>query len=131
MDNVKQRLLQYAKSQDVGMMEFYEKSSISQSNFSGKGGESALSTDKIIHILITFPDLNPDWLLLGKGEMLRKNEEKNINFDLLDMVSLDKYVEKVEECALLRAQLTALKEHQNTYLDTKKPYKLDMVAEKQ
>ena len=77
MDNVKQRLLQYAKNQHIGMMDFYEKSSISQSNFSGKGGESALSTDKIIHILITFSDLNPDWLLLGKGTMLRESVENS------------------------------------------------------
>lgn len=72
MDNIKQRLLQYAKTQKIGMMKFYEKISVSQSNFSGKGGDSALSTDKIIHILITFDDINPDWLLLGKGKMLRK-----------------------------------------------------------
>lgn len=50
MDNVKHRLLQYAKLQNIAMMEFYKKTSISQSNFSGVGAESALSTDKIIHI---------------------------------------------------------------------------------
>lgn len=75
MDNVKHRLLQYAKLQNIAMMEFYKKTSISQSNFSGVGAESALSTDKIIHILITFSDINPDWLLLGKGEMLRQNNQ--------------------------------------------------------
>ena len=111
MDSIKERLLQYAKIQKVGMMNFYEKISVSQSNFSGKGAESALSTDKIIHILITFPDINPDWLLLGKGEMLRQNEPKNANFDLLDVVSLEKYEKKVEECALLRAELNSIKQH--------------------
>ena len=37
-----------------------------------------MSTDKIIHILTIYPELSPDWLLLEKGEMLRKNNAKNI-----------------------------------------------------
>lgn len=71
MDTVKERLLQFAESQGIPKMEFYKKISTVQSNFSGKGGESALSTDKIMQILMMFPDLNSDWLLLGRGEMLR------------------------------------------------------------
>lgn len=73
MDIVKDRLLQFADSQKIGMMQFYKKISVAQSNFSGKGANSALSTDKIIQILLEYPQLNSDWLLLGKGEMLRTN----------------------------------------------------------
>lgn len=58
------------------MGDFYEKISVSQSNFSGKGAVSALSSDKIIHILNVYPEISTDWLLLGKGEMLRKNSAK-------------------------------------------------------
>ena len=79
MDKVKERLLQFAKSQKLVMMDFYKKITIASSNFSGKGGESALSTDKIIHILTIYPELSADWLLLEKGEMLRKNNAKNLN----------------------------------------------------
>lgn len=79
MDKVKERLLQFAKTQKLVMMDFYKKITIASSNFSGKGGESALSTDKIIHILTIYPELSPDWLLLEKGEMLRKNNAKSVN----------------------------------------------------
>lgn len=79
MDKVKERLLQFAKSQKLVMMDFYKKITIASSNFSGKGGESALSTDKIIHILTIYPELSADWLLLEKGEMLRKNNGKSVN----------------------------------------------------
>lgn len=79
MDKVKERLLQFAKTQKLVMMDFYKKITIASSNFSGKGGESALSTDKIIHILTIYPELSPDWLLLEKGEMLRKNNGKSVN----------------------------------------------------
>lgn len=78
MDNIKERLLQFAKNQGLVMMDFYKKISIASSNFSGKGADSALSTDKIVHILTIYPELSADWLLLGKGEMLRKNNTKNI-----------------------------------------------------
>ncbi len=79
MDKIKERLLYFAKEQKLVMMDFYKKISVASSNFSGKGGESALSTDKIVHILTIYPELSPDWLLLEKGEMLRKNNGKNIN----------------------------------------------------
>ena len=78
MDKVKERLLQFAKIQKLVMMDFYKKIAVASSNFSGKGGDSALSTDKIIHILTIYPELSADWLLLEKGEMLRKNNAKNI-----------------------------------------------------
>ena len=78
MDKVKERLLYFAKSQNLIMMDFYEKIRVSQSNFSGKGAGSALSTDKIVHILMMYPELSADWLLLEKGEMLRKNNVRNV-----------------------------------------------------
>jgi len=78
MDNIKARLQQFAKNQGLVMMDFYKKIAIASSNFSGKGADSALSTDKIVHILTIYPELSADWLLLEKGEMLRKNNTKNI-----------------------------------------------------
>lgn len=76
-DQIKVRLLQFIESQNIPKTKFFELSTVSPSNFSGKGAESALSTDKIVQILTTFSDLSPDWLLLGKGEMLRENSGKN------------------------------------------------------
>lgn len=70
-DAIKVRLLQFADSYKIKRMDFYKKIEMSQSNFSGEGMKSSLSTDKIIRILIEFPELSPDWLLLEKGEMLR------------------------------------------------------------
>ena len=63
--------MQFAESQKIPKTKFFEQNQLAASNFSGKGAESALSTDKIVQILTCFPDLNSDWLLLGRGEMLR------------------------------------------------------------
>ena len=73
-DDIKLRLLQFAESQGIPKMDFYKKISVPQSNFGGKSMESSLSSSKITEILIIFPQINPDWLLMGNGEMLRTAE---------------------------------------------------------
>lgn len=44
---------------------------------SGKG----LSYDSILKILSTYPELNPAWLIMGKGEMLIKEDSTSNNLD--------------------------------------------------
>ena len=46
--------------------------------------------------------------------------KKKEGVDPLDMVSLEKYEKKVEECALLRAELNALKEAASQYAEREK-----------
>lgn len=70
-DEIKLRVLQFAKAQKLMMGDFYEKISVPQSNFGGKSMESSLASSKITEILMRYPELNSDWLLLGRGEMLR------------------------------------------------------------
>lgn len=71
-DEIKVRILHFAENQKIPMGVFFEKIAVSSSNFAGKGAESSLKSDNIVKVLNTFPEINPDWLLLGKGEMLRK-----------------------------------------------------------
>lgn len=76
-DKIKQRLLQFAKSQGLIMGDFYKKIELAHSNFSGEALCSALKSDNIVKVLTVYPELSADWLLLGKGEILRKNNLKN------------------------------------------------------
>lgn len=77
-DKIKQRVLQFAKNQHLVMGDFYKKISVHPSTFSGKGLQSSLSGDIIAEILTMYPELSADWLLLEKGEMLRKNNTKSV-----------------------------------------------------
>lgn len=79
IDEVKKRLLQFAKEQKLIMGDFYEKISLAPSNFSGKAMYSSLKSENIVTVLKMYPELSADWLLLEKGEMLRKNNAKNVN----------------------------------------------------
>ena len=75
-NHTKVRILQYLKYKDISIRKFSEKISISPSNFNEKNMPSALSGDILSRILTTYEDLNPDWLLLGEGEMLRSDAQK-------------------------------------------------------
>lgn len=68
---IKEKILSYLESTGKVKTEFYKAIGASPSNFKGAGKNSALSSDKISEILILYPDLSPDWLLTGIGEMLR------------------------------------------------------------
>lgn len=56
---------------------------------SGKG----LSYESIVKILNTYPELNPTWLLLGKGDMLTKAD--NIQF-CVEQKNLQEQISKLE-----------------------------------
>lgn len=59
----------------------------------GKG----LSYDSIVKILSTYPELNPSWLIIGKGDMLLR-EDNNINIE-----SLMKIISQ-QECIINKQQ---------------------------
>lgn len=56
--------------------------------------KSGLHTDTIEKILITFPELNPTWLLTGKGDMLISENNTNTN---ISSISENKSIEDIEK----------------------------------
>ncbi|MBR4197993.1 MAG: hypothetical protein IKQ94_04385 [Bacteroidales bacterium] len=91
MAKIKERLLDYLKISKITKQEFCEKTGISYANMVGNSLKSELGGEQITSILMNFPILNPDWLLLGKGEMLRqgggKSEENTPCYtDFLEMI---------------------------------------------
>lgn len=80
IDEIKQRILYFAESQNIRKGYLYEAIELSQSNFSGTGASSSLKSENLIKVLNVFPELNPEWLLLGTGEMLRKSPTRIQNF---------------------------------------------------
>lgn len=68
---IKGRVLQYVDYKGITKKSFYETTGISSSNFKGLGAKSELGGDKIITILTIYDEINPIWLLLGEGNMLK------------------------------------------------------------
>lgn len=67
---IKERLLKYLEVRGFSRESFCRTTGISASNFKGIGLKSELGGDKIAKILTSYRDLNPDWLLIGHGNML-------------------------------------------------------------
>lgn len=74
---IKERILKYLEINKITKQKFCEMAGISYGNITGKAVESEFGGEQITEILRIFPDLSPDWLLLGKGEMLREKGEKS------------------------------------------------------
>jgi hypothetical protein len=119
IDEIKQRILYFIESQKIGKYNFYNKIGLSSSNFAGKTLYCALSSTKISEFLIMFPQISPDWLLLGKGEMLRSEQqqqtpqkENNLPDDYIPQLiaSQHKYIHALEaENKQLKEQIAQLK----------------------
>lgn len=79
ISTIKQNILYFVESQGFKKEDFFNQIEISYSNFKGKSLFSEIGADKIVKILTIFPQINPDWLLTGKGEMLRNSEELQVD----------------------------------------------------
>lgn len=87
MAEIKERLINYLKISGISKKDFSEKTGISLWNVTGKSVKSELGGEQISRIIGNYPNISPDWLLLGKGEMLRQNSEKN-NDERVPMVKI-------------------------------------------
>jgi len=53
---------------------------------------SNLRGNILAKIIETYPDLNPKWLVTGKGEMLIKYKQNNVFSDELDVLNILRYL---------------------------------------
>ena len=77
LSEIKRRIFEYLKIKGISKTSFYEASGIASSNFKGAGATSELGGDKIAKVLTLYEDLNADWLLTGRGEILLTKTPKN------------------------------------------------------
>jgi len=72
---IKQRILLFIDSQGITKKYFFESLKISASNFRSNGLYSEIGGDVLAKILSEYNQLNTEWLLTGKGQMLKSNKE--------------------------------------------------------
>lgn len=71
-----QRIIAFIEFKGMNKSEFYKKSKLSN-GYLDKVKE--LGADKIESIISEFPDLSVEWLITGKGEMLKDNQNLTLN----------------------------------------------------
>lgn len=81
---IKENILYFIEKQNISKVKFYEKTKISPSNFKGLGLNSEIGGDKIVRILNCYPEINPEWILTRKGDMLKNNSPKSEQYTDLE-----------------------------------------------
>lgn len=71
---IKERILQFIENQEITKKDFCDKTKISYANMRGKSLFSEIGGEQISEILSQYGEISPEWLLLGKGEMLRNDQ---------------------------------------------------------
>lgn len=104
MENAKQRILKYIEYQSISVNKFSLDTGLSNSFFNNK---SAITSDKLLNIFRKHPELNMDWVITGRGEMLlpkdSTNEWKHKFYELL---------EKYNDCLEENRYITVIKPSQ-------------------
>ena len=73
---IKLRIYAFLECRGMKKGDFCQVIGMSIKNFHGDNVHSDLASEKVTQILISYPELSPDWLLLGQGPMLRSAPER-------------------------------------------------------
>ncbi len=75
--NIRKRIKYFVDNQNITQKDFFVKTKLSRGLLDTDKLNKDVGADKITNILVAFPELNIEWLMLGRGEMLKtKNTEK-------------------------------------------------------
>ncbi|WP_294081301.1 hypothetical protein [Proteiniphilum sp. UBA5384] len=111
--DTKDRLKLFVKEKGYGRNKFEELIGISIGYLSTKN--ETINSDVIEKTKTFFPDLNLDWLITGKGEMVFSSIKSNPAEQSIDVVEEEaveyknKYLEVLEENRLLRIEIEKLR----------------------
>ncbi len=68
---IKKNILQFIDYKDISKYKFYKETGITRGVLDQNNG---MSEENTARFLAKYPEINPDWLLTGKGEMLKATE---------------------------------------------------------
>ena len=71
---MKRRLFEFIEYTGMSVRRFENACCLQRGNVSSMTDNSAIGSDKLSKIIDAFPELNIEWLLCGKGEMLHNDE---------------------------------------------------------
>lgn len=119
LSNIKDRVLQIAENKEIAKETFFKKIGVSYGNFKGKSKDSSLSSAIVAEISTNFPDVSLEWLILGKGSMIKNEIVQKENNDQASKME-NKYINLLEEHNQLLKENAALKERLLKLGDTPK-----------
>lgn len=114
---IKDRVVQILETKGIAKESFYVKIGMTSASFRGNAKKTPLNSTAIENILSIIPDLNPDWLLTGKGPMLRESSPKEEPLQVpqqpnteIIQVLLSKIEQQAQEIGKLKERLAVFEE---------------------
>lgn len=81
------RIKQYIDYKGITNQNFEKQIGFSNGAFASQlKNNRTIGVDKLENILIAFPELNPEWLLTGNGEMIKTKSKENVPIKLGDKI---------------------------------------------
>ena len=81
-NQIKDRIFKILNEENLSSSKFADIIDVQRSSISHIiSGRNKPSLDFIQKVLINFPQIYPDWLIIGKGEMYLKPQQKELTFD--------------------------------------------------
>ena len=106
---MEERIRQIIEYYNISIRQFEQKISVSDGLIhKALARKSGLKSDTLAKILDIFPQINPDWLLLGKGEMLRVSSPETPCDTTLSAL-LDRISDLAQELGRAQAENAELK----------------------
>jgi transcriptional regulator with XRE-family HTH domain len=79
---IKDRILKILNTENMSSAKFADILGVQRSNISHiLSGRNNPGLDFLQKVLLKFPSINPEWLIIGKGEMLKQQKQTEINFE--------------------------------------------------
>lgn len=79
LDNIRKRMIYFADTKGGGRSMFMDVTGIKKGMFDPKDIDRAIGSDKLSNILEFYQDLNAEWLIMGKGEMIKTAYKSELN----------------------------------------------------
>ncbi|CAM4017406.1 MULTISPECIES: hypothetical protein [Flavobacterium] len=132
ISNIKERILYFAKNQNISYESFCESIGMTYGSFKGVAKQRPLNSDALEILITKYPEINCEWLLIGKGAMLQK-EEKTIENVISLETSLRKELDlKNQVISHYKEKVTFLEDKikaMGTDLESDEPALLQMIKE--
>lgn len=119
---IKERVTKLPSILDIPIGNFYKRIGSSSANFRGKSLESEVSSQVIEKISTEFPEVSLEWLITGKGEMLKKESPgMSSNREIQGLnEEINKYLREISELKdkIISLQEERFKNERNTHAGT-------------
>lgn len=87
MDTIGERLLQIGEAKNLNRQEFAARLGASPGVLSHiSSGRNNPGLDLILSAMKSFPDIHPEWLLFGEGQMYRQKESRPEKTELIKLI---------------------------------------------